>query len=63
MRNDKSCQEDVHLINYLATFYCFSGGEVFIGLGLLLWLLLLFFIMTATAEIFLCPAIEVRKRA
>ena len=55
---DEYCMEDVNRINYLALFYCNNKvGMIFAGLA---WLILLFFVMTITAEIFLCPAIEVR---
>jgi hypothetical protein len=51
--------EDVNRVNYLAKFYCHNKVlMVFAGLA---WLVLLFLIMTITAEMFLCPAIEVRK--
>lgn len=52
--------EDANRINYLAMFYCHNKIlMIFAGLA---WMVILFFIMTVTAEIFLCPAIEVRKK-
>jgi len=48
--------EDVHRINYLALFYCHNKVAMVFGMGA--WMLVLFLIMTVTAETFLCPAIE-----
>lgn len=56
---DEYCMEDANRINYLAMFYC--NNKVLMVIAGLAWMVLLFFIMTITAEIFLCPAIEVRK--
>lgn len=54
---DRFCKEDVTRINYLALFYCHNKvGMVF---AMLAWMVLLFLVMTVTAEVFLCPAIEV----
>ena len=53
---DEFCKEDVHRINYLALFYCHNKTAMVAAL--LAWMVLLFFIMTVTAEVFLCPAIE-----
>ena len=56
---DEHCREDVNRINYLAIFYCHDKvAMIFAGIA---WMLCLFFVMTITAEIFLCPAIEVRQ--
>jgi hypothetical protein len=49
--------EDANRINYLALFYC--NNKVMMVFAGLAWIVLLFFIMTITAEMFLCPAIEV----
>jgi hypothetical protein len=51
--------EDANRINYLAMFYC--NNKVLMVVAGVAWMILLFVIMTITAEIFLCPAIEVRE--
>ena len=55
------CAEDVHRIDYLSAFYCqpWLLRRLLVTLGLLLLLVLLFFVMSTVAEAFLCPAIQV----
>ena len=56
---DQYCKEDVNRVNYLALFYCHNKvAMIFAGLA---WMVLLFLIMTITAEVFLCPAIEASR--
>jgi len=53
---DEHCMEDANRINYLALFYC--NNKVLMIVAGVAWMVILFVIMTITAEIFLCPAIE-----
>ena len=58
---NRPCLQDVHHVDYLATFYCRQGeGRIFVALGFILWMALLFWVMSKVAEDFLVPALEVR---
>ena len=64
MQYNRPCLQDVHQIDYLSLFYCRHGeGRIFVALGFLLWLGLLFWVMSKVAEDFLVPALEVRAPA
>lgn len=60
-----ACGADDQYIPYLEVFYCASGGRLWLVVSawLVVWLLLLFYAMSVVAEVFLCPAVQVRRRA
>lgn len=64
MREKDACGSDDHLIHYLELFYCLAGGriELLVALLFVVWMLLLFYGMSIVAEVFLCPAVEVRPK-
>lgn len=63
MQYNCPCLQDVHHVDYLATFYCRQGeGRIFVALGFLFWMALLFWVMSKVAEDFLVPALEVCPR-
>ena len=61
MQWNRHCKADVHLVAYLPLFYCRQAGDarVLAALGFLLWMGLLFWVMSKVAEDFLVPALEV----
>lgn len=62
MRDKDACGSDDHLIHYLELFYCVAGGrlKLLIASLFVVWMLLLFYGMSIVAEVFLCPAVEVK---
>ena len=62
MRDKDACGSDDHLIHYLEVFYCPGGGSLWPLMAAcgVVWMLLLFYGMSVVAEVFLCPAVEVR---
>ena len=62
MQEKDACGSDDHLIHYLELFYCLAGGRIWLLVAALfvVWMLLLFYGMSIVAEVFLCPAVEVR---
>ncbi len=65
MRDKDACGSDDHLIHYLEVFYCPGGGSLWPLMAVcgVVWMLLLFYGMSVVAEVFLCPAVEVRAAA
>ena len=63
MRDKDACGSDDHLIHYLEVFYCPGDGSLWPLMAVCgaVWMLLLFYGMSVVAEIFLCPAVEVRS--
>lgn len=61
VRDKNACGADEQYIPYLQLFYCGSGKLwLLVSAFLLVWLLLLFYAMSVVAEVFLCPAVQVR---
>ena len=62
VRDKDACGSDDHLIHYLEVFYCPGGGSLWPLMAVCgaVWMLLLFYGMSVVAEVFLCPAVEVR---
>lgn len=62
VRDKDACGSDDHLIHYLELFYCVAGGrlKLLIASLFVVWMLLLFYGMSIVAEVFLCPAVEVK---
>lgn len=63
VRDKDACGADDQYIPYLQLFYCGSGKLwLLVSAFLVVWLLLLFYAMSVVAEVFLCPAVQVRMQ-
>ena len=58
MTANRHCEEDSRRINYLHLAYCSPTSLPVTLLALVPWLLLLFFLLSKTAEEFLVPAVQ-----